>query len=131
MTAQQRANKKGPGRPRSVRADRAILKSTVEILIDEGYQALTIEGIAGRAGVGKTTIYRRFSSIEEIIISAFGQMAADLEIPDTGSAREDLHRLGRAFLAPPLAGVMFPIMGQIVGTALTTGVVGVRRPVAP
>ncbi|CAN5814797.1 TetR/AcrR family transcriptional regulator [soil metagenome] len=111
--------KRRPGRPRSARADKAILRATVEILAGEGYQALTIEGIAERAGVGKTTIYRRFSSIEEILIRAFGEMDVGIEIPDTGDTRKDLILLGQAFREKSVAAVMFPVMGQIVGTALT------------
>jgi AcrR family transcriptional regulator len=108
-----------PGRPRSARADRAILQATLDLLIEEGYLALTIEGIAERAGVGKTTIYRRFSSIGEIIVRAFGEMDIGMEIPDTGDTREDLLQLGQAFRESSAAAVMFPVMGQIVGTALT------------
>jgi AcrR family transcriptional regulator len=108
-----------PGRPRSIRADKAILQATVELLAEIGYSSLTIEGIAERAGVGKTTIYRRFDSIEEIIISAFGQMTGGIDIPDTGDTHEDLRELGRAFMERSIATVMFPVMGQILGTALT------------
>ncbi len=108
-----------PGRPRSVRADKAILKATVELLAEAGYQALTIEGIAERAGVGKTTIYRRFSSVEEILVAAFGEMDLVIDVPDTGNTWEDLRLLGQAFAGRAATAVMFPVMGQIVGTALT------------
>ncbi|MEZ4570066.1 MAG: TetR/AcrR family transcriptional regulator [Thermomicrobiales bacterium] len=108
-----------PGRPRSARADRDILEATVQILVEEGYQALTIEGIAERAGVGKTTIYRRFSTVEEIIVRAFGALDLHVDVPDTGSTREDLLQLGHAFRVQASAAVMFPVMGQIVGTALS------------
>jgi AcrR family transcriptional regulator len=108
-----------PGRPRSVRADKAILRATVEMLAEEGYQALTIEGIAERAGVGKTTIYRRFSTIEEILVRAFGELDLDFDIPDTGSTREDLLQLGHAFREQAATVLIFPVMGQIVGTALS------------
>ena len=120
MTANSRSDEaRRPGRPRSVRADRAILRATVELLAEIGYPALTIEGIADRAGVGKTTIYRRYDSLEEIIVTAFGQMTGNVEIPDTGDSLEDLRQLGRAFLDRSVAAVMFPILGQIIGTALT------------
>lgn len=108
-----------PGRPRSVRADKAILKATVEILAEEGYKALTIEGIAERAGVGKTTIYRRFSAVEEIIVRAFSEMNIGMEIPDTGDTREDLLQLSQAFRERSATAVLFPVLGQILGTALT------------
>ena len=120
MTAENQSTQaRRPGRPRSVRADKAILRATVELLAESGYPALTIEGIAERAGVGKTTIYRRYDSIEEIIVTAFGQMTGDVVIPDTGDSLEDLRQLGQAFLERSVATVMFPILGQIIGTALT------------
>lgn len=120
MTANRHPDsKRRPGRPRSVQADKAILRATLQLLVEDGYQSLTIEGIAERAGVGKTTIYRRFSSVEEILVTAFGELDLSVELPDTGSTREDLFQLGEAFRTQAAAAVMFPVMGQIVGTALT------------
>jgi AcrR family transcriptional regulator len=52
---------RGPGRPRDARADDAIAAAVAELLAEVGYDALTIEGVAARAGVAKTTIYRRFA----------------------------------------------------------------------
>ncbi len=108
-----------PGRPRSARADRAILKATVELMIEDGYQALTIEGIAERAGVGKTTIYRRFDSIEEVVIAAFSGMTGEIEIPDTGHTRDDLLWLIQSFRDRTVSSIVFPVMSQVLGTALT------------
>ena len=55
---------RGPGRPRDARADAAIATAVAELLAEVGYGALTIEGVAARAGVAKTTIYRRFAEGE-------------------------------------------------------------------
>jgi AcrR family transcriptional regulator len=108
-----------PGRPRSARADRAILQATVDLLVEEGFQAMSIEGIAERAGVGKTTIYRRFDSKEEIVIAALSTMAGEIRIPDTGDTRQDLLLLGQAFRDQSVTSIIFPVMRHIVGTALT------------
>ncbi|HZT10795.1 MAG TPA: TetR/AcrR family transcriptional regulator [Actinomycetota bacterium] len=61
---------KGPGRPRDPETDRAILQATIELLGEEGYEGLSIEGVAARAGVGKTTLYRRWPSKEPLVVDA-------------------------------------------------------------
>jgi len=73
---------KAPGRPRSAAADEAILSA----VLDE----LTIERVAARAGVGKATVYRRWSSKTDLVVDAVGSMKAPLVHPDTGSTRDDL-----------------------------------------
>src|SRR5260370_21589726 len=78
------------GRPRSAQSHQAILEATLELFAEVGYQGLSIEAIAERAGVGKTTIYRRWSSKEEIIKDALIIMRAGTDIPDTGNIRDDL-----------------------------------------
>lgn len=73
---------RAPGRPRSEKADKAILDATVD-LIGEGstVSELSIEAIAARAGVGKTTIYRRWSNKEDLIAAALATLKAP--VPDT------------------------------------------------
>ena len=83
----------GPGRPRSARADAAILDATLELLAEGGYAALTMEGIADRAGVGKATLYRRWKSPEEVVAAAVATFVEEIRIPDTGSLEEDLRLL--------------------------------------
>ena len=79
------------GRPRSKQARQAILAAALGILKEQGYRAVSIEGIAAHAGVGKQTIYRWWKSKAEIVLEAFAQEAeALIPVPDTGSAREDL-----------------------------------------
>lgn len=79
------------GRPRSAECHGAILDSVLELMQKEGYNAVTIEGVARHAGVGKQTIYRWWGSRAELILEAFANHAADLvPTPDRGSLREDL-----------------------------------------
>lgn len=78
------------GRPRSVQSHRAILEATLEIFAEEGLQGLSIEAIAERAGVGKTTIYRRWSSKEDVIKDALDLFRGEHPLPDTGNIRDDL-----------------------------------------
>jgi AcrR family transcriptional regulator len=78
-----------PGRPRSAAWHQAIIRATLELLLESGYRSLTMEGVRARAGVGKATIYRRWSSKEELVRDAIVFMHDDLQAPDTGSLRGD------------------------------------------
>jgi AcrR family transcriptional regulator len=82
-----------PGRPRSAEADQAILQATLDLLAEAGYQSMSIEAIAARAGVGKTTIYRRYTSKEELVADALGSLKQELPIPDTGTLWGDIEIL--------------------------------------
>ena len=62
------------GRPRSSEADTAILDATRGLLAEVGGSGLTIEGVASRAGVAKTTVYRRFSSRTDLAVAAVAQL---------------------------------------------------------
>ena len=87
-----------PGRPRSADADRAILRATVDLLADEGYGGVTMEGVAAKAGVGKATVYRRWPSKSALVVDAVTACRESGCPPaDTGSARDDLLRFITAF----------------------------------
>ncbi|HUY99881.1 MAG TPA: TetR/AcrR family transcriptional regulator [Thermomicrobiaceae bacterium] len=105
-----------PGRPRSARAERAILDATSDLLIERGFQGLSVEEVAERAGVGKATIYRRWSSKDELVRTAVC-VHDDFVPPDTGSVRGDfLAILGaRRTSAEPR---LWPMMARIVGEAI-------------
>lgn len=79
-----------PGRPRSPAADRAILDATVEILTERGFEGLTVEGVAERAGVGRTTVYRRWPSRAALVHAVTSEIAAGMTSPDTGTLAGDL-----------------------------------------
>ncbi len=63
-----------PGRPRSTAADEAILDATADLLAEQGFLALTIEAVAARAGVAKTTVYRRWPGKDELVMDALSCM---------------------------------------------------------
>ncbi len=85
--------KNTPSRRRK-RPHQAILAATVELLETEGYKALTIEGIAQKAGVGKQTIYRWWPSKAAIVMEAYTQKASErIPLPDRGSVYLDLQEL--------------------------------------
>jgi AcrR family transcriptional regulator len=80
-----------PGRPRSALAHVAILEATLELLAERGLAALTIEGVAARAGVGKATVYRRWASKPALVREAITRIGTgDMPLPDTGSVRGDV-----------------------------------------
>lgn len=80
-----------PGRPRSGRADRAILDAARELLIEDGFAGLRLEHVAARAGVGKATIYRRWPSKEALAQALLADLAAPhIAVADSGDTREEL-----------------------------------------
>ncbi|WP_182904566.1 TetR/AcrR family transcriptional regulator [Microbispora sp. H13382] len=79
------------GRPRSEKADRSIIEATLELLGEGiGVSELSIESIAGRAGVGKTTIYRRWSNKEDLVVDALATLKPPIPLPQGGTVRDDL-----------------------------------------
>jgi AcrR family transcriptional regulator len=90
----EEAPPRGRGRPRSEQADQAILHATLRMVAEHGVAGTTIEGVAAEAGVGKTTIYRRWESKTELILAAVSQLAPPSgQFPDTGSLQGDLKLL--------------------------------------
>jgi len=82
----------GRGRPRSAKAQKAILDATLELLAETGMSGLTVEGVAARARVGKATIYRRWSSKLPLVVDALSTLP-QLQIPATGTLRGDLRQI--------------------------------------
>jgi AcrR family transcriptional regulator len=103
------------GRPRSEEAHQAILDATLELLAEVGFSALTVEGVAQRAGVGKATIYRRWPAKLPLVVEAFGGLPR-LEEVDTGDLAGDLKTMLRAYLqlfnTTPLATVLPSLAGE-------------------
>ncbi|MGV9802205.1 TetR/AcrR family transcriptional regulator [Mycobacterium sp. NPDC003449] len=65
------------GRPRDAAADRAILRAALDLFVEHGVEGTSIEQIAKRAGVGKPTIYRRWSAKEDVIAAAMETLVVD------------------------------------------------------
>jgi AcrR family transcriptional regulator len=103
------------GRPRSEEAHQAILDATLELLAEVGFSALTVEGVAQRAGVGKATIYRRWPSKLPLVVEAFGGLPR-FEDVDTGDLAGDLKAMLRSYLQvfndTPLATILPSLAGE-------------------
>ncbi|GAA2005878.1 TetR/AcrR family transcriptional regulator [Catenulispora subtropica] len=77
------------GRPRSARADTAILAATRALLAERGWADLTIAEVAARAGVAKTTLYRRWPGKADLVVDAMAELFSRLEVADRGSMLHD------------------------------------------
>lgn len=79
------------GRPRSLSTQKAILAAAYQLLTEQGFKSVTVDGIAEKAGVSKATIYKWWSNKAAVVIEAFFEASeALLSVPDTGNVREDL-----------------------------------------
>ncbi|MFD7494993.1 TetR/AcrR family transcriptional regulator [Streptomyces sp. NPDC059832] len=87
------------GRPRSAAADEAILEATRASLVDLGWSKLTMGDVATRAGVAKTTLYRRWAGKNELVVDAVAVLFDELELPDLGSLSADVQAVVLQFAA--------------------------------
>jgi AcrR family transcriptional regulator len=103
---------------RSARVREAILGAAIDELTNSGYAAMNVEAVAARAGVNKTTIYRRWPTLDDLLVDALMAWSREaLPVPDTGSIETDLIALGTE-----LADVLNGGVGrQIVAMVLTAG----------
>lgn len=87
------------GRPRSAAAATAILTATREALVEVGWSGLTMGDVAMRAGVAKTTLYRRWPGKNELVVDAVAELFDELELPDRGSLAADIEGVVLQFAA--------------------------------
>jgi AcrR family transcriptional regulator len=106
------------GRPRSEQADRAILQAASELLAERGLAGMSIEEVASRAGVGKTTIYRRWTSRGSLALDAFlADFQAQQPLPDTGTLHDDLLAALRNWIRSVTATSAGPILASLIAEA--------------
>jgi AcrR family transcriptional regulator len=106
-----------PGRPRDLRADRAILEATLELVGESGLAGLTVDAVAARAGVGKATIYRRWSSKEALVLTAWRECIQPTPVPDTGTLHGDLTALCSTLAEGLSTGTIRTVFPQMVAAA--------------
>jgi len=102
----------GPGRPRRSATAHAILKATREILARDGVHGLTVEGVAERSGVAKTTIYRRWRSKKDLALAALLEVIREEPAPAhrPGSTRAAL----TAYLGQLIKNINSRLYGRIL-----------------
>ncbi|WP_218025247.1 TetR/AcrR family transcriptional regulator [Nocardia jejuensis] len=111
-----------PGRGEKVRT--AVLAATLDELGAHGYAALTVDNVARRAGVHKTTVYRRWPDRDGLIADALSDSVdSEISIPDTGSIETDLRALARTLVV----WIDSPSGRAILAAALSDAV-GLPRP---
>ncbi|MFI9553449.1 TetR/AcrR family transcriptional regulator [Nonomuraea endophytica] len=107
---------------RSARVRDAVRQATLTELAEQGYNGLTVENVALRSGVHKTTVYRRWGNAEGLIADALELARGEpWPVPDTGSLQEDLREIARLVasgFADPVAG---PIAAAFVAAAVQSG----------
>lgn len=85
---------------RTARVGASVLAATLDLLSEGGFASLTIDQVADRSGVHKTTIYRRWGSREGLVGAALASRSAtEVPIPDTDTLRGDLTEIARAVAA--------------------------------
>jgi AcrR family transcriptional regulator len=87
------------GRPRDTTVERRVLDAARDLLHQAGYAGLTVDEVAERAGVAKTTLYRRWPTKDHLAIALAARMLGEVPIADTGDLRQDLTEFAAALAA--------------------------------
>lgn len=83
--------RRGRGRPRDPQTDAKITTAAAELMIERGFDKMTVDEVAERAGVGKATVYRRWPSKSDLAVAAISEiLLTEVSEPDTGSIVTDL-----------------------------------------
>ncbi|GAA2894066.1 TetR/AcrR family transcriptional regulator [Streptosporangium fragile] len=101
MTSPASPGPAGTVRPggRTARVREAVREATLAELAEKGFEGLTVEGVARRSGVHKTTVYRRWGSVEGLAADALDLAGGEpWPVPDTGTVEGDLRELTRLVL---------------------------------
>ena len=89
------------GRPRNERRHKAILETAIDLVIELGFRTVSVESLAAKTGVAKTTIYRRWPNKAAVVMDAFMERLSGTQFPPnrrpTESVRLQMHSMARAF----------------------------------
>lgn len=105
------------GRPRDPSRDAVLVEATLTLLAEGGYAGLTMEAVACRAGVGKATLYRRWSSKEQLVVDALASLTEPSDAVAPAGVRDQLVAMLEAVRRKhgSLAGQIFP---RLIGDAV-------------
>jgi len=94
------AVRRGRGRPRRPGTDERIKAAAADLMLQRGFDGMTMDDVAARAGVGKATVYRRWPSKDDLAVAAMETLySAEIPEPDSGSIVSDLTESYRSVLA--------------------------------
>lgn len=132
MSSSKAARRRRRARP----ADDAILEATRQLLVELGVRGLTIEGVAARAGVAKTTVYRRWRSKEDLALAVLLEVTEKIvAVPDLGNVRDELialvdgavQVLGRTLMGRVMQGLVSDFAtDEALGEAFHERVISIR-----
>ncbi|MGW4894384.1 TetR/AcrR family transcriptional regulator [Kitasatospora sp. NPDC004240] len=91
----------GSRRPggRTARTRTTVLEATLAELVETGYADTRIDRIAARAGVAATTVYRRWGTLEAIVVDLADELAVTISLGESAGLEEDLRTIARAVVA--------------------------------
>jgi AcrR family transcriptional regulator len=109
-------SKAAPGRPRDLETTASILRAALDLAEERGFDSLSVEGVAARAGVAKTTVYRRWPNVWAIVMEAFlAEVTRLAPIQARATARESLaasmRLLAQAYRGRP-GKLLRPLLGR-------------------
>jgi AcrR family transcriptional regulator len=135
-TVHAAARGRPPGRPRDPAVDQAILAAATQVLAEAGFEAMSIQAVAQRAGVGKPAIYRRWASKQDLVLAVLERSTDQPEMPAEGTARQRLTAFlqawCRAMQDERAARLSAALLGEanrnrVLGKALRKAFVDTRR----
>jgi AcrR family transcriptional regulator len=115
------APRRGPGRPRDAQRHEAILDATRGLILEAGYSRVTLDAVAKRAGVSRTTVHKWWGHRALLVEEALFPDYSELPLPDTGSFDGDLEYLVKEVVQemtrPELVRGMPPLRAEILSNA--------------
>src|SRR5215469_10245449 len=94
-----------------------VVATTYQVLSEEGLAGVTVDAVARRSGVAKTTIYRHWPSREALLLDACARMGPHFDIPDAGSLSSDLRALAQRVVEQLLSGSYAVILLSLMDAA--------------
>ena len=100
-----------------LRSKEAVLKTTFQLLMENGLGGVSVDEVAKRSGVAKTTIYRHWPSRTALLLDACSKLGAKFDAPDTGTVQGDVMAIASGIAARLRAKNFSSVMPSIIDAA--------------